>query len=271
MRAIWLLFVFSLMVSRVVASPRFFSSFDFGPTFIGYQEQVLDYTDPATSTVGRIDSTANPVTYALRGSLEMYWDKTLLGLRSVFPVYAATVKESWSFNGSLIQTNDLTYAVSTVDFYGGYSFAKRFELLSGFSMAKAEQNRENFYVNGVRQNIDRSTETILSQNVFLEARGKEGDQPLWFGYQVGLLYPLNVTTTNTLLPNFQFSSPGYTYYGRGSLYYLLSPDSIIEASLGYRWLHYDGSNWLTIGSSTAKWPMNNTSELTISLGWLYSY
>ncbi|MFA5183382.1 MAG: hypothetical protein WC405_18885 [Syntrophales bacterium] len=251
--------------------PRFFGSFDLGASLLNYQEHVPDYNNPSTGTIGRIDSDASPITCALRGRIEMYWNNSIVGLRSLFPVYASVVTESWAFNGALFQTNDLAYVFSVFDFYGGYSFSRQFELLSGLSLSKAEQTRENFYANGVRQSTGRSIETIMTQNLFVEARGKEGTAPLWFGYTAGVIYPVNVATTNTLLTSFNFTSPGYSLYGRGSLYYSLATEWIFEASLGYRWLHYDGSPWTTSGTNTAKWPTNDTSELTATLGWVYSY
>ncbi|MBU1867113.1 MAG: hypothetical protein KKD13_01395, partial [Candidatus Margulisbacteria bacterium] len=118
MRALLLLF-FLLFVEAAFASPRFFSEFDLGPSFVNYREQVLNYPDPSTGTIGRIDSVADTLTYALRGRLEMYWDQTFLGLGSNLPVFAAAARESWRFNDSLTQTNDLSYAITSVEFYGG--------------------------------------------------------------------------------------------------------------------------------------------------------
>lgn len=251
--------------------PRFFGSFDLGASLLNYQEHLPDYNNPSTGTTGRIDSDASPLTAALRGRVEMYWNHSIVGLRSLFPVYASVVKESWAFNNNLFQTNDLSYVFSVFDFYGGYSFSRQFELLSGLSLSKAEQTRENFYANGALQSTGRSVETIMSQSLFVEVRGNEGTQPLWFGYTAGLIYPVNVATTNTLLTGFNFTAPGYSLYGKGSLYYALAVDWILETSLGYRLLHYDGSAWATSGSQTAKWPANDTSELTATLGCSYSY
>lgn len=251
--------------------PRFFGSFDLGASLLNYQEHLPDYNNPSTGTTGRIDSDASPLTAALRGRIEMYWNNSIVGVRSLFPVYASVVKETWAFNNTPFQTNDLAYVFSVFDFYGGYSFSRQLEIISGLSLSKAEQTRENFYANGVRQSTGRSIETIMSQNVFVEVRGNQGSQPLWFGYSAGAVYPVNVATTNTLLTSFNFTSPGYSLYGRGSLYYSLAAEWIFEASLGCRLLHYDGSSWTTSGTNTAKWPANDTSELTATVGWVYSY
>ncbi|MFA6169878.1 MAG: hypothetical protein WCW67_00015 [Candidatus Margulisiibacteriota bacterium] len=271
MRLLLLLLCVVMAGSGAAGGPRFFGGFDLGAGLLNYQEHVPDFNNPSTGTTGRIDSDASPLTYALRGRIEMYWNNSIVGFRSLFPVYASVVTERWAFNGALFQTNDLSYIFSVFDFYGGYSFSPRLEILSGLSLSKAEQTRENFYVNGVRQSTGRSVETIISQNFFVEVRGNQGSRPVWFGYSAGALYPVNVATTNTSLPAFNFTSPGYSFYGKGSFYYSLADEWLCEASLGYRFLHYDGSPWITSGTDTAKWPTNDTSELTATLGWVYSY
>lgn len=237
---------------------------------LGYQEHVTDY--PRNNATGKVDSSASPTFLALRGRWEMLMGKGFFGLRSVLPMVKTVVKETWNFNEALMQTNDLSYTLTSVDFYGGYFISRMLEPLGGIRVAKGEQVRENFYdQNNVRQNVGKSTETITSVNLFADLRGQSEGRPLSFGYSVEGLLPVSVSTVNDLLPGFNFSSAGYTLAVSGNICYAFSPANLIKGEIGYTLVHYNGTDWQTSGVQRAKWPQNDTQDLSAVLGWVYSY
>ena len=237
---------------------------------LGYQEHVTDY--PRNNATGKVDSNASPSFLALRGRWEMVMGKGFFGLRSVLPMVKTVVKETWNFNDALMQTNDLSYTLTSVDFYGGYLFSNLLEPLGGLRVAKGEQVRENFYdQNNVRQNVGKSTETITSMNLFADLRGQSERSPFGFGYLMEGLLPISVTTTNDLMPGVNFSAGGYTLAISGNLYYAFSPISYLKGEIAYNLIHYNGSGWQPLGVSQVKWPTNDTQDLSAVLGWVYSY
>jgi len=259
-----------VIVEEVGPRFRYIGEIGLAADSLGYQEHVPDYV--MNNVTGKVDSNASPSFMALRGGWEMMMDRMVFGLRSILPIVKTVAKETWKFNNANMQTNDLSYTLTTVDFYGGYLFSKLLEPLGGIRIAKGEQVRENFYdQNNVRQNIGKSTETITSVNLFADLRGQSESRQIGFGYLLEGLMPLSVSTTNDLMPGFNFSAGGYTLAISGNIYYAFSPANLIKGEIGYTLVHYNGTDWVTQGAQRAKWPTNDTQDLSVVLGWVYSY
>ncbi|MFA4967160.1 MAG: hypothetical protein WC624_02970, partial [Candidatus Margulisiibacteriota bacterium] len=141
------------------------------------------------------------------------------------------------------------------------------EPFSGIRIARGEQTRENFYINNAKQNTGTSTELITSMNIFAGLRGNNKATPLSFGYSALVLYPMSVSTTNNLLPGFNFGASGYTLSLSGNASYCVFGGSFLVCEIGYGLVHYSGSGWAVQGQQQAQWPINDTQDLNVTLGW----
>jgi hypothetical protein len=229
---------------------------------LGYQE----HTDSQILGVsGNVDSSANPSFLAFQGQFELKANKRIYGIKGLMPISKVSAKETWKFNGAEYQYNDLVYAISCVDIYGGYEFNSLLGVLGGIRISRGEQTRENFCQNGARLNSDISTEIIDSFNIFTRMFGSNTQNLITFGYALEASYPLSVCTTNNLLSGYTFSSTGYSLSAGISIAYKLLEDSTLKLSSGFSVLHYDGTPWIVKGTQTAKWPTNNTQNFSIAL------
>ena len=227
--------------------------------FIGYQEH-------AAINTGNIDSSSSPAFVAVKGRLEINKPGSFYGLSYVLPIAKNKVTETWTINNVAYQTNDLSYTLTSVDIYSGFTINKMIEPLFGFRISRGEQTREKFYVNNVRQSTGQSIETINSLNLLLSLRGIRKIDEVNYGYSLEVLYPLNVLTTNTLLPAFGFSAAGTTIALKVNAGYQFSNNYFIKGEIGYRLIHYSGSGWTTQGPQQAQWPINDTQDLSVSAG-----
>ncbi len=257
-----LLVSFFILLGISSASYALYSEIGLGLDSLGYQEH-SDYV--LNQTQGRLDSNANPSFALLHSRIELNYGKRIFGVSGNLPIQKTAAKETWKFNNAEFQTNDLAYAITNIDFYGGYEFQKLVQSVGGFRIARGDQTRDNFYQNGTKLNIDTSVEIINSISAFTKLYGETESKPVVFGYEFEFSYPLSVQTTNTSLQGFSFSASGYSVGCGAHIAIRLLGDSKLKAGIAYSTIHYDESNWTTQGGQTAKWPENNTQDLSLKI------
>jgi hypothetical protein len=86
------------------------------------------------------------------------------------------------------------------------------------------------------------------------------------------MLPFYSNITNSRLPGWEASNiNGYSYALAGRLHYAISEtvSATLQATGGRQ--HWEGSDWVRIGSSNAKWPENDTDFISFSVSILKSF
>lgn len=268
-RASLFLLVLLMFVSFQTYSNAYSSEISFSYDLMRYSEHVPDYQVPGGLSV--LNSSASPAFVSIKAKLEQDIEKVLFGAKAEFPLYKSTVIETWKLNGADYQTNGLNYTLTNFDLFSGYRLSELIDGLIGLNISKGVQERENFRINGIRSSTGKSIETINSTNLYAELRGKNELEVFCLYYGARYLMPLSVSTTNTSLPSFNFSSLGNTFKLSLGGSKLISDNAQIKLDIIYKNIHYNGSACEESGGVRAKWPENTTEDIGIDLSYLYWY
>ena len=118
-----------------------------------------------------------------------------------------------------------------------------------------------------------ATEEVYSLSALL---GIQGGFPIASGwslsYSAEYMLPFYSNITNSRLPGWEASNiNGYSYALTGRLHYAFSEtvSATLQVTGGRQ--HWEGSDWIRIGNSSAKWPENDTDFISFSFSLLRSF
>jgi len=184
-----------------------------------------------------------------------------IGAKGYIPLSADEAQEYWTREGEFEQTNSLTYRWTRIDAHAGYFLHQLLNPYVGIGWSYAEQKRSNFENVNTPGIFDATvTEEVYS---FSALFGIQGNIPiaaqLSFLYFAEYLLPFYSNTTNSSLPGWEASNiKGYSYSLSGRLNYSISETLSAALQISGGSQHWDGSDWIPVGESRAKWPENDT-------------
>jgi hypothetical protein len=252
-----LLFRPPLYAAASTTSPKNFITAGIGIEELTYREQVPE--------VGPTSSDSDPYNLVLLLEGRMAGDHLFGGISANLPLAVNEAREYWTRAGELEQTNDLAYSLTRVNIHAGLFLHPLFNPYGGIAWNYAKQERSN---------LDHISEPAVITATFTEKTssysalvGIMGTVPLgtrWsFSYRAEYQLPFSSETTNNALPGWKptdIGGYGYTFTGR--LQYMFSPlfSGGLQVVAGRQ--HWDGSDWIAVGDSRAKWPENDTDFLS---------
>ncbi len=218
-----------------------------------YKEQIPDIDLTSSDT-----ETTNLVLFLEgRKTLQRFY----LGVQANIPLSPDEGREYWTKGGEFEQVNFLKYRWTRIDAYVGYLLHSLLNPYIGLEWSYSEQKRSGFEV--------AETPGILSGTATEEANsvlalfGVEGKLPIaarWsLSYSAKYMLPFHSTITNDNLAGWEASDiKGYSYTLTARLHYMFN--KTVSAALqvfGGR-QHWEGSAWIPVGDSRARWPENDT-------------
>lgn len=196
------------------------------------------------------------------------WQNLFIGARAYIPVSTDESLESWAREGVFEQTNSLTYSWSRAEILVGYFLHNLLNPYVGISWAYSKQERSNFNNIDVPEIIlETYTEEVDAFSALFGIKGNIPSAPAWaFSYYAQFQLPFYSRTTNTGLPGWEASDiGGYGYTLAARLAYSISETATAALQVSGGRLHWEGSDWLPAGNSSAKWPENDTDFLNCLL------
>lgn len=231
-----------------------------------YKEQIPD--------LGLASSETDLLNWVLYMEAQKAWKNFFIGAKGRIPLSADESREYWSRGGNLEQSNSLTYRWARADAHLGYFLHPLLKPYIGIHWAYYEQERSDFAIVGIPGIIaETATEEVYALSSLL---GIQGGLPFAAGwslsYSAEYMLPFYSNITNSRLPGWEASNiNGYSYALAGRLHYAISEtvSATLQATGGRQ--HWEGSDWVRIGSSNAKWPENDTDFISFSVSILKSF
>ena len=189
------------------------------------------------------------------------WQSFFVGAKGYIPISTDEAREYWTREGSFEQTNSLTYRWTRIDIHGGYFLHKLLNPYVGISWGHSEQERSDFdNVNNPGIISETATEEVSSFSAIFGIQGSILFTAAWsFSYFAEYLLPFYSNTTNTGLPGWEASDiDGYSYAVTGRLGYDFTETVSLALQITGGRQHWEGSDWIPVGDSRAKWPENDT-------------
>jgi hypothetical protein len=222
-----------------------------------YNEQIPDIELTSTDT--------NLTNWVLFLEGRRAWDNFFIGAKGYIPLSTDEAQEYWTREGEFEQTNSLTYRWTRIDAHVGYFLHKLLNPYVGVNWGYSEQERSNFAnisIPGIF--AETATEEVYSFSALL---GIQGNIPivskLSFTYFAEYLLPFYSNTTNSSLPGWEASNiDGYSYSLTGCLNYAFSETLTASLQMSGGSQHWEGSDWIPINGSSAKWPENDTDFIS---------
>ena len=227
---------------------------------ITYKEQIPDMELASSDT-----DLLNWVLY-LEG--QKAWKNFFVGAKASIPFSTDEAREYWTRGGKPEQSNSLTYRWARAGAHIGYFLHPLLNPYTGIHLAYSEQERSSFEIVGLPGIIaETATEEVYSFSALL---GLQGGYPIAAGwslsYSAEYMLPFYSNITNSRLPGWEASGiNGYTFSVAGRLHYFISETvaATLQAAGGRQ--HWDGSAWIRTGSTSAKWPENDTDLISFSV------
>jgi hypothetical protein len=184
-----------------------------------------------------------------------------IGFKGYIPIVSGDTQETWSRAGNFEQSNSLTYQWTRVDAYLGYALHHLFSPYLGMNWSYTKQERSDFVTTDQPDIINATaTEEVQSFSALLGLRGDIDIAAQWsFVYFFEYLLPFYSSTENTELPGWEASNiDGYSYSITGRLNYFVAEQTALSLQFTGGKRHWDGSDWVPVNNSRAKWPENDT-------------
>ena len=188
-----------------------------------------------------------------------------IGGRAHIPVSDDDTREHWTRAGQHEQTNTLSYRWIRASAYLGYYFHQLLNPYVGINYGYSEQDRSNFDNVNTPEVIKRTaTEEVDSWSVLLGLRGRFAINTRWsFEYLAEYLLAFDSETTNSELAGWKATdTDGYSYSITGRLNYSIAETVCLALQVTGGRLHWDGSDWETVGDTRVKWPENDTDHIS---------
>ena len=195
-------------------------------------------------------------------------DDFFWGAKGYFPLSTASSQEYWTREGAIEQTNDLTYRWTRAAAHVGYFLHPLLHPYLGIHWAYSEQERSSFEIGSMPGVIHATaTEDVYSFSALFGMKGGFSIASRWsLSYFAEYMLPFYSSITNSLLPGWEASRiNGYAYAITGRLLYALNEtvSAALQVTGGKQ--HWEGSGWIQTGTSSAKWPENDTDFRSLSL------
>jgi len=260
------LFLCSLFLLSLCSSPRTafaaaeqesYLTAGIGIEQLSYKEKVPDIN------LSSSDSTVTNWVVLLEGQKSI--KNFFIGGRAYIPVSDDDTKEHWTRDGQFEQTNTLAYQWYRVNAHLGYFLHHLLNPYVGINYGYSEQDRSNFdNVNNPEIIYKTATEEVDSWSVLFGMRGKFIMAPKWsFDYLVEYLLAFDSETTNSELPGWKATDvDGYSYSITGRLNYALAETVSMALQVTGGSQHWDGSKWIPVNDTRAKWPENDTDFIS---------
>lgn len=216
-----------------------------------YEEHVPDQN---------IDSYAKTFNVVMGIEFQHRWDSFFLGSKGVVPALSLSDEETWMTNGTVDQTNRLTYGWTRADGYAGLPLSDNLDLYGGIRLSVGVQNRNDFVLSG--ESVPGSAEEIIQSVSLLMGVSGEGEfSTRWkWNCRVEYFVPIAVELTNSYLPGFVVRDHnGYTAELKLGTVFSLTDRLFLNAQLYKGIMHWDGSDWYEYNGGYAKWPENDTN------------
>jgi len=225
-----------------------------GPEKLTYSEQITD--------IALFSSDTELKNWTLYLEAQKGWQNFFIGSRAYIPVSKDKSQETWTREGIFEQTNSLTYQWARADIHAGYFMHSMLNPYVGVAWGYSEQKRSNFNnINVPEVILETYTEKVAAFSALFGIQGSILLTARWsFSYYGEYRLPFYSNTTNTGLPGWEASDiRGYGYTLAARLHYSLTQSVTAALQMSGGKQHWDGSDWLPAGNSSAKWPENDTT------------
>ncbi|MBE9520831.1 MAG: hypothetical protein IME97_06850 [Proteobacteria bacterium] len=239
------------------AEPENYLTAGIGIEQLSYKEKIPDIN------LSSSDSTVTNWVVLLEGQKSI--KNFFIGGKTFIPVTDDDTKEHWTRDGQFEQTNTLSYKWFRVSAHLGYFLHQLLNPYVGINYGYSEQDRSNFdNVNNPEIIYKTATEEVDSWSVLFGMRGKIIMTPKWsFDYLVEYLLAFDSETTNSELPGWKATDvDGYSYSITGRLNYALAETVSMALQVTGGSQHWDGSKWIPVNDTRAKWPENDTDFIS---------
>lgn len=184
-----------------------------------------------------------------------------IGARVHIPLSTDDALEYWTRGGEFEQTNSLAYQWTRADTHAGYFLHPLLNPYVGIRWSYAEQKRshfENIDITGIYD--ETATEEVYSVAALLGIQGEIPFSARWFfSYFAEYQLPFYSNITNDGLPGWEATDiNGYAYALTGRLNYAYTETLSAALQVAGGKQHWQGSDWIPIADTRAKWPENNT-------------
>lgn len=190
------------------------------------------------------------------------WDHVFAGIKTVIPVNAEEVEETWTRAGQTFQINQLHINWTRADSYIGYPLKTWLTPYAGLRWSQNEQERKNFLTlgNPVAGTIK---ETITSWSFLIGVRGNEHFKDRWnLLYAIEYFLPAYVKVVNSSTPGFEArNKDGYTLEAKAGLEYAYLESLSFGFQVFAGKMHWNGSERTPFWGGFVLWPANDTTYL----------
>ena len=234
-----------------------------GIEYLEYEEQL-----PETS----LQSNADVSNIVIRIEGVKRWENLFIGIDGTVPVVNFDSQEEWSVNGTLTQTDSLSYEVTQLATFIGYPVAPSFNPYLGLRSTWFNQERSDFRESdGALISSSRITESIKAHYISLGLRGGLPISKDWvIFYDAEYNFPYYSKVTNDGLPGWETTNiNGYSWKVSGELLYILKEKLSLSLLLSASRIHWKGDDWQIYNNGQIKWPENDTYivNLFFSFNW----
>ena len=236
-----------------------------GIEYLEYEEQLSENSLKSNADVSNI---------VVRVEGMKRWKNIFFGIDGTVPVINFDSQEEWLVNGTLAQTNSLSYGITQLAIFIGYPVVPLFNPYLGLRSTWSNQKRSYFRESdGTLISFSGITESIKAHYVSLGFRGGLPISKDWgISYGAEYNFPYYSKVTNDGLPGWETTNTnGYSWSAYSKLHYIFREKLSLSLLLSAGQLHWEGSGWQIYNGGQIKWPENDTYFINSFLNFNWSF
>jgi len=225
----------------------------------GLGVESLIYEEQLSETFLQSNADVSNIVFRIEGVKR--WENIFVGIDGAVPVVNFDSQEEWLVNGTLTQTDSLSYGITQLAAFTGYPIAPLFNPYLGLRSTWSNQQRSDFKDQaGSALSSSKITETIIAHYISLGVKGKMSISTKWeVACGAEYNFPYYTKVTNDGLPGWETTNlNGHSWIAFGELLYIFREKLSLSLLLSVGRLHWEGSGWQIYNNGQIKWPENDT-------------